>query len=109
MERDRLDLVLRNVPNPIIVVDNTNQIVSLNAAAERLFKPPRDPLVQSRRTQVAMRNDAKFTSFLAQLSLDPAPRRSGELRHRSLAPESGGKCRRRARWPPACRQDSGRC
>ncbi|HEV2010661.1 MAG TPA: ATP-binding protein [Candidatus Limnocylindria bacterium] len=80
MERDRLDLVLRNVPNPIIVVDNMNEIVSMNAAAERLFKPPRDPLIQSRRAQVAMRNDAKFTSFLAQLSLDPAPRRSGELR-----------------------------
>jgi len=80
MERDRLDLVLRNVPNPIIVVDNTNEIVSLNAAAERLFKPPRDPLVHSRRAQVAIRNDAKFTSFLAQLSLDPAPRRNGELR-----------------------------
>ena len=80
IERDRLDLVLRNVPNPIIVVDNSNKIVSLNAAAERLFTPPRDPLLDSRRAQVAMRNDAKFTSFLAQLSLDPAPRRSGELR-----------------------------
>jgi len=80
MERDRLDLVLRNVPNPIIVVDNMNEIVSMNAAADRLFKPPRDPLSQSRRTQVAMRNDAKFTSFLAQLSLDPGARRSGELR-----------------------------
>ena len=87
MERDRLDLVLRNVPNPIIVVDNMNEIVSLNAAAERLFKPPRDPLVQSRRSQVAMRNDARFTSFLAQLSLDPAPRRSGELR--LTDPDSG--------------------
>ncbi|MHB8631359.1 MAG: GAF domain-containing sensor histidine kinase [Candidatus Limnocylindria bacterium] len=80
MERDRLDLVLRNVPNPIIVVDNMNEIVSMNAAAERLFQPPRDPLIESRRAQVARRNDAKFTSFLAQLSLDPAPRRSGELR-----------------------------
>jgi PAS domain S-box-containing protein len=80
MERDRLDLVLRNVPNPIIVVDNMNEIVSMNAAAERLFKPPRDPLIQSRRAQVARRNDAKFTSFLAQLSLDPGARRSGELR-----------------------------
>ena len=80
MERDRLDLVLRNVPNPIIVVDNQNEIVSMNAAAERLFKPPRDPLIQSRRAQVARRNDAKFTSFLAQLSLDPGARRSGELR-----------------------------
>ena len=43
IERDGLDLVLRNVPNPIIVVDNTNEIVSLNAAAERLFKQPRSP------------------------------------------------------------------
>ncbi|HEY8731513.1 MAG TPA: ATP-binding protein [Candidatus Limnocylindria bacterium] len=80
MERDRLDLVLRNVPNPIIVVDNTNEIVSMNAAAERFFKPPSDPLDQSDRAQVAMRNDAKFTAFLAELSRDPAPRRSGELR-----------------------------
>ncbi|MDQ6858306.1 MAG: ATP-binding protein [Chloroflexota bacterium] len=80
MERDRLDLVLRNVPNPIIVVDNMNEIVSMNAAAEHLFKPPHEPLVQSRRAQVAMRNDAKFTSFLAQLSLDPASNRTGELR-----------------------------
>ena len=79
IERDRLDLVLRNVPNPIIVVDNTNEIVSLNPAAERLLRPPPDPLVESRRARVAMGNDAKFTSFLAQLSLDPAPRRSGEL------------------------------
>src|SRR5437867_4232290 len=36
IERDRLDLVLRNVPNPIIVVDNDNNIMSMNPAAERL-------------------------------------------------------------------------
>jgi PAS domain S-box-containing protein len=80
MERDRLDLVFRNVPNPIIVVDNLNEIVSMNAAAERLVNPQRDQLVQSRRAQIATSNDAKFTSFLTRLSLDPAPRRSGELR-----------------------------
>src|SRR5438132_1458646 len=38
IERDRLDLVLRNVPNPIIVVDIDNQIISMNPAAERLFR-----------------------------------------------------------------------
>ena len=80
VERDRLDLVLRNVPNPIIVVDNQNQIMSMNAAAERLFRPTADPLTQGRRAQIALRNDAKFTSFLAQLSLEPAARKSGELR-----------------------------
>src|SRR6266545_6681391 len=36
-ERDRLGLVLRSVPNPIIVVGNDNQIISLNEAAQRLF------------------------------------------------------------------------
>ena len=80
IERDRLDLILRNVPNPIIVADNQNQIVSTNAAAERLLRPPQDPHGQTRRAQIAMRNDAKFTSFLAQLALDPGARRSGELR-----------------------------
>ncbi|MEP7003037.1 MAG: ATP-binding protein [Chloroflexota bacterium] len=80
VERDWLDLVLRDVPNPIIVFDTMTEIVSYNAAAEHLFKPPRDSLAQSRRADVAIRNDATFRSFLANLSLDPAPRRSGELR-----------------------------
>jgi PAS domain S-box-containing protein len=72
-ERDRLDLVLRSVPNPIIVVDNDNQIISMNAAAQRLFTP------HEGRTQHALANDAKFTSFLAQLRLDPEGERRTEL------------------------------
>ena len=72
-ERDRLDLVLRSVPNPIIVVDNDNQIISLNAAAQRLFTP------RPGRGQHALANDAKFTSFLAQLRLEPAPHTRTEL------------------------------
>ncbi len=71
-ERDRLDLVLRSVPNPIIVVDNDNQIISMNAAAQRLFG-------HQGKVQHALANDAKFTSFLAQLRLDPAPERRSEL------------------------------
>src|SRR5207237_6700612 len=35
IERDRLDLVLRNAPNPILVVDNDNHIRSMNPAAHR--------------------------------------------------------------------------
>jgi signal transduction histidine kinase len=72
-ERDRLDLVLRSVPNPIIVVDNDNQIISMNVAARRLFAP------ESGRGQHALANDAKFTSFLAQLRLDPSPTTRAEL------------------------------
>jgi PAS domain S-box-containing protein len=76
IERDRLDLVLRNVPNPIIVVDNDNHIMSMNPAAERLFKPAS---ATSRASGTALANDARFTSFLAGLRLDPATSKRGEI------------------------------
>jgi PAS domain S-box-containing protein len=76
IERDRLDLVLRNVPNPIIVVDNDNHIISMNPAAERLFKPA---AATSRASHTAVANDARFTSFLAGLRLDPAMSKRGEI------------------------------
>src|SRR5438309_166844 len=76
IERDRLDLVLRNVPNPIIVVDNDNHIMSMNPAAERLFKPAS---ATSRASATALANDARFTSYLAGLRLDPAMSKRGEI------------------------------
>lgn len=76
IERDRLDLVLRNVPNPIIVVDNDNHIMSMNPAAERLFKPAS---ATARASHAALANDARFTSFLAGLRLDPAMSKRGEI------------------------------
>jgi len=76
IERDRLDLVLRNVPNPIIVVDNDNHILSMNPAADRLFKPAS---ATSRASHTALANDARFTSFLAGLRLDPALSKRGEI------------------------------
>src|SRR5438876_1236494 len=76
IERDRLDLVLRNVPNPIIVVDHDNPIMSMNPAAERLFKPAS---ATSRAAHTALANDARFTSFLAGLRLDPVMSKRGEI------------------------------
>ena len=75
-ERDRLDLVLRSVPNPIIVVDNDNEIITLNAAAQRLFAPTLD---SGRHDQIALANDARFTSFLSQLRLEPSATKRGEV------------------------------
>jgi PAS domain S-box-containing protein len=75
-ERDRLDLVLRSVPNPIIVVDNDNEIITLNAAAQRLFTPK---LESGRHDQIALANDARFTSFLSQLRLEPSATKRGEV------------------------------
>src|SRR5436309_13928894 len=71
-ERDRLDLVLRSVPNPIIVVDNDNQIISMNAAAQRLFTRGAD-------SHHALANEAKFTSLLPQLRLAPQAERRREI------------------------------
>jgi signal transduction histidine kinase len=97
LERDRLDQILRSVPNPIVVidvVDNTNQIVRMNREASRLFQAPgagesvtppvhgtrRGAAAQtSRAAHIALSNDTRFTSFLAQLRLDPAQIKSGEL------------------------------
>jgi PAS domain S-box-containing protein len=75
-ERDRLDLVLRSVPNPIIVVDNDNEILTLNAAAQHLFETTRS---SARHDQLALANDARFTSFLSQLRLEPSSTRRGEV------------------------------
>ena len=76
LERDRLDLILRNVPNPIIVVDNDNEIISMNPAAQRLFK---SETAAPRTANPALANDARFTSFLAQLRLEPAFSKRGEV------------------------------
>ena len=76
LERDRLDLILRNVPNPIIVVDNDNEIISMNPAAQRLFKSATGA---PRIANPALANDARFTSFLAQLRLEPASSKRGEV------------------------------
>ncbi|HEU5314546.1 MAG TPA: ATP-binding protein, partial [Chloroflexota bacterium] len=86
LERDRLDQILRSVPNPIVVIDvveNINQIVRMNREASRLFQPdgatPPTLASNSRAAQIALSNDARFTSFLAQLRLEPAQIKTGEL------------------------------
>lgn len=79
LERDRLNLVLTSVPNPIIVMDNDNQIITMNQEALRLFGAPSGNAPKTRRTQVCASNDAKFTSFVAQLRLDTAQVKRGEL------------------------------
>jgi signal transduction histidine kinase len=48
----------------------------LNPAAERLFKPAS---ATSRATHASLANDARFTSFLASLRLDPAMSKRGEI------------------------------
>ncbi|HXG04229.1 MAG TPA: ATP-binding protein [Candidatus Binatia bacterium] len=64
-ERDRLDLVIDSVADPILVTDPNGAIVLMNVPAERLFTvPPDAPGEVQVRVQA---NDAHFSSFLANV------------------------------------------
>jgi signal transduction histidine kinase len=79
LERDRLNLVLRSVPNPIILLDVDNQPILMNHEALRLFQASAVDSRRGHRSQVCLTNEARFTSFVSQLRLDPAQGMSGEL------------------------------
>jgi PAS domain-containing protein len=79
LERDRLNLVLRSVPNPIILLDIDNQPILMNYEALRLFQASPLDSHRSRRAQLCISNEARFTSYVSQLRLDPAQGMSGEI------------------------------
>jgi signal transduction histidine kinase len=79
LERDRLNLVLRSVPHPIILLDIDDQPILMNHEAVRILQASPLDSHRSRRAQVCITNEAKFTSFVSQLRLDPAQGMSGEI------------------------------
>jgi signal transduction histidine kinase len=64
-ERDRLDLVIDSVADPIIVTDSGGALVMMNAPAERLFTIARE--VGPEEDMRIRANDAHFSSFLSNL------------------------------------------
>jgi signal transduction histidine kinase len=80
IERDRLELVLRSVPNPIVVLGGADQPMTLNAAALRLFGTQgARTAVSARSQQLQLTNETRLTSFLSQFALEPGQRKTGEL------------------------------
>lgn len=77
-ERDRLDLIIDSVVDPIIVTDANGGMIMTNAPAERLFAASADaPIEEILRIRA---NDAHFSSHVANLFfLDPGSRVRGEL------------------------------
>ena len=68
-ERDRLNLVLKNVADPILVTDERSNIILMNDQAEQLFQMS-EAEARSRRELIAVRgNDTKFTSFISEFAL----------------------------------------
>jgi signal transduction histidine kinase len=79
LERDRLNLIMRSVPNPIILLDIDDKPILMNHEAQRLFQASSLDSHRGRRAQVCVSNEARFASLLSQLRLDPARARSGEI------------------------------
>jgi PAS domain S-box-containing protein len=85
-ERDRLNLLIDSVADPILVTDPGGAIVMLNNPAERLFTVP-----EGATADAALRvnaNDAHFSSFVANLLVVDTPRHRGDIG--LVDPESGG-------------------
>jgi PAS domain S-box-containing protein len=68
-ERDRLNLILENVADPILVTDGVANIILMNDAAERLFHGPQGTSQSYRVSQAVRQNDTKFTSFVSDFAL----------------------------------------
>jgi signal transduction histidine kinase len=77
-ERDRLDLIIDSVADPIVVTDANGATIMTNAPAERLFTArPDSPIEEILRVRA---NDAHFSSHVANLFfLEPGGRFRGEL------------------------------
>ncbi|HEX6212369.1 MAG TPA: ATP-binding protein [Methylomirabilota bacterium] len=77
-ERDRLDLVIDSVADPILVTDPAGNTVMMNAPAERLFMAQETSPEEAQRAVQA--NDAHFSSFVSNLFFEEgALRRSGRI------------------------------
>jgi PAS domain S-box-containing protein len=68
-ERDRLNLILENVADPILVTDSLANIILMNDEAEQLFHGEASGAQTYRASQAVRQNDMKFTSFISDFAL----------------------------------------
>ena len=80
-ERDRLNLIIDSVADPIIVTDPGGATVLMNAPAEELFTAPPDAAAVVLRG--VQSNDAHFSSFISGLLLGESG--PGEIRRGEIA------------------------
>ena len=93
-ERDRLDLVIDSVADPILVTDPSGNLVMMNAPAERLFAAhEKASLAEKQRVQA---NDANFSSFVSNLLFGKA----GGSSTRAASTWSTPRPARRSPWRP---------
>jgi PAS domain S-box-containing protein len=76
-ERDRLNLILANVADPILVTDDQSNIILMNRQAEELFQGDE---VDTRAHLAAVRgNDTKFTTFISDFTISQRSERREQM------------------------------
>ncbi|HSU92384.1 MAG TPA: ATP-binding protein [Gemmatimonadaceae bacterium] len=78
-ERDRLNLILENVADPILVTDDRSNIILMNPQAEELFQFDMHADNHARATAVRG-NDTKFTTFISDFTIGLANARREQMR-----------------------------
>ncbi len=79
-ERDRLNLILANVADPILVTDDRSDIILMNDQAARLFAIGGDEPIGSARHIAVRENDTKFTSFISDFTIDKSRALRAQMR-----------------------------
>ena len=77
-ERDRLNLILENVADPILVTDDRSNIILMNKEAEQLFEA--DETANWQRAQTVQANDTKFTTFISDFTISPSLARREQMK-----------------------------
>jgi len=70
-ERDRLNLILANVADPILVTDDRSNIILMNRQADQLFGDVPGGQEQGHRTRAIRSNDTRFTTFISDFTISP--------------------------------------
>jgi PAS domain S-box-containing protein len=78
-ERDRLNLILENVADPILVTDDRSNIILMNPQAEDLFQFAAHANDHARAAAVRG-NDTKFTTFISDFTIGLADARREQMR-----------------------------
>ena len=73
LERDRLNVILENVSDPILVTDESTNIVLMNPEADRLFVADDSARDRNSRQQIQA-NDTRFTTLISNFLLRPEHR-----------------------------------
>ena len=78
-ERDRVNTILENVGEPILVTDDQANIVLANPEAERLFMPPREGTESRRRLNSRSANDTRMMAHISKFLLRDEQRATDQL------------------------------